>query len=123
MRIVSLLPSATEALFALGLLTYAMVNVTWVFFRAKNFTTAWHVLGGMAGVNAHAKPILPTVFLVSVATITPAILAAHWYMRDMTLESVVARTPAIVLALLWGLMAFAIIISQGSGNAFIYFQF
>ena len=25
---------------ALGLLTYALVNVTWVFFRAKDFTTA-----------------------------------------------------------------------------------
>jgi alginate O-acetyltransferase complex protein AlgI len=47
----------------------------------------------------------------------------HWYMRDVTLESVVARTPSAVVAILWGLMAFAIVISQGAGNAFIYFQF
>jgi alginate O-acetyltransferase complex protein AlgI len=44
-------------------------------------------------------------------------------MRDLTLESVIARTPPMVIALLWGLMAFAIVISQGTGNAFIYFQF
>jgi len=111
------------AMIGLALLTYTLLNITWVFFRAKDFTTAWHVLGGMAGVNANAKPILATVFLVAVAAITPAILATHWYMRDRTLESVIARTPPIVIGLLWGLMAFAIVISQGSGNAFIYFQF
>jgi alginate O-acetyltransferase complex protein AlgI len=111
------------AIFALGLLTYTLVNFTWVFFRAKDFTTAWHVLGGMTGANGTAKPILPTIFLVAVATVIPAILAAHWYMRDVTLESVVARTSPVVIGLLWGLMAFAIVISQGAGNAFIYFQF
>ena len=111
------------AIFGIGLLTYILINVTWVFFRAKNFTIAWQVLGGMAGANAHAKPILATVFLAAVAFITAAMLAAHWYMRDRTLESVVARVPPIVISLLWGLMIFAIVISQGSGNAFIYFQF
>jgi alginate O-acetyltransferase complex protein AlgI len=111
------------AIFGIGLMTYILINVTWVFFRAKNFTIAWQVLGGMAGANAHAKPILATVFLAAVAFITPAMLAAHWYMRDRTLESVVARVPPIVISLLWGLMIFAIVISQGSGNAFIYFQF
>jgi alginate O-acetyltransferase complex protein AlgI len=111
------------AIFGIGLMTYILINVTWLFFRAKNFTIAWQVLGGMAGANAHAKPILATVFLAAVAFITPAMLAAHWYMRDRTLESVVARVPPIVISLLWGLMIFAIVISQGSGNAFIYFQF
>jgi alginate O-acetyltransferase complex protein AlgI len=111
------------AIFGLALLTYTLVNVTWVLFRAKDFGTAWHVLGGVAGVNAHAKPILGTVFLLAVAVVIPGILATHWYMRDLTLESVIARTPPMVIALLWGLMAFAIVISQGTGNAFIYFQF
>jgi alginate O-acetyltransferase complex protein AlgI len=110
-------------LFGLGLLTYFLVNVTWVLFRAKDFTTARHVLGGMAGVNAHAAPILETVFLASVGLIIPSLVAAHWYMRDRTLESVIARTPPIVIGLLWGLMVFLIVISQGAGSAFIYFQF
>ena len=47
----------------------------------------------------------------------------HWLMRSRTLESVVARTPALVIGDLWGLMAFAIVIAQGDGSAFIYFQF
>ena len=110
-------------LFGLGLLTYTLVNVTWVFFRAKDFTTARRVLTGMLGGNGAAAPILPTVFLVAVGTVVPLIVAAHWYMRSRTLESVVARMPASAIALVWGLMAFLIVIAQGTGNAFIYFQF
>jgi alginate O-acetyltransferase complex protein AlgI len=110
-------------LFALGLFTYLLVNITWVFFRAKDFSIAWQVLRGMGGTNTGAKPILPTVFVLSVALIIPSLVATHWYMRNRTLESVVARIPPLAIALLWGLMAFLIVISQGSGNAFIYFQF
>ncbi len=44
-------------------------------------------------------------------------------MRDTTLEAVVERTPGWIIAALWSAMLFAIITSQGSGNAFIYFQF
>jgi len=36
---------------------------------------------------------------------------------------VLATVPAPVLSGAWALLAFAIVIEQGSGNAFIYFQF
>ena len=36
------------AVFAGALSTYLLINLTWVFFRAKNFGKAWKVLGGMA---------------------------------------------------------------------------
>jgi hypothetical protein len=36
---------------------------------------------------------------------------------------VVARAPAAALSVIWALMAFAVVAAQGSGNAFIYFQF
>ena len=52
-----------------------------------------------------------------------SIVFAHWLMRGRTLEAAVARTPAPVVSTVWALMAFAIVIAQGSGNAFIYFQF
>jgi alginate O-acetyltransferase complex protein AlgI len=111
------------ALLGLGLLTYALVNVTWVFFRAHSFARAWQMLGGMFGANAHAAPILPTVHLTMVMVIVTGIVFTHWRMRHQTLETAIARTPAAVLSGLWALMLFAIVISQGSGNAFIYFQF
>ena len=110
-------------LVVLGLLTYVLVNLTWVFFRAKTFGKAWDVLRGMLGFNGEAKPILTMFSLVTVAVIVGGIVCVHWYMRGRTLESVVARTPAAVVSMVWALMAFAIVIAQGSGNAFIYFQF
>ncbi|MGH8123303.1 MAG: MBOAT family O-acyltransferase [Rudaea sp.] len=108
---------------ALGLLTYTLVNLTWVFFRAKTFAKAWQVLEGMLGLNIAAKPILATFYLTSVAVIVSAIVIVHWLMRERTLESVVVRAPAAAVSVVWALMAFAIVIAQGAGNAFIYFQF
>ncbi len=61
----------------------------------------------MLGLNGDAKPILPTVFIVSVAAIMPLLVAVHWYMRERTLESALARVPPALIALAWGLMAFA----------------
>ena len=110
-------------LLALGLLTYTLINITWVFFRADSFAKAWLVLAGMFGQNANAVPILPTVHLVMVALIVGGIVCAHWLMRNRTLESAIARVPAMVLSGTWALMLFAIVIAQGEGNAFIYFQF
>jgi alginate O-acetyltransferase complex protein AlgI len=111
------------ALVALGLLTYALINVTWVFFRARTFGGAWIVLRGMFGFNAGAKPILATFALFSVAAIVGGIVVTHWLMRRRTLESLIARAPAVAVSLVWGLMLFAIVAAQGEGNAFIYFQF
>jgi alginate O-acetyltransferase complex protein AlgI len=110
-------------LLAVGLLTYLLVNLTWVFFRAKDFPIAWQLLRGMLGLNGAAKPMLSTVFIVSVSCIVTLLVGTHWYMRERTLESVLARAPPVLIGLLWGFMAFAIVISQGRGNAFIYFQF
>jgi len=107
----------------LGLLTYTLVNLTWVFFRAKTFSRAWLVLRGMLGQNAAARPILSTFNLISVTAIVGALVLTHWLMRARTLESVVARAPAVAVCAVWALMAFAIVIAQGAGSAFIYFQF
>jgi alginate O-acetyltransferase complex protein AlgI len=111
------------ALIALGLLTYLLVQLTWVFFRAKTFAKAWVILRGMFGLNAAEKPLLPGIELLMVAAITGSLVSAHWLMRTRTLESVLARAPSPLLAGAWMLLAFAIVIEQGAGNAFIYFQF
>jgi alginate O-acetyltransferase complex protein AlgI len=113
-------PAAT---IALGLLTWMLVNVTWVFFRAKDFGAAWQMLRGMSGQNGTAKPILDTMFLVVVALVVAGIVISHWLMRKQTLESMLTRAHPTLVAMMWGTMIFAIIISQGTGNAFIYFQF
>ena len=115
-------PSAL-ALFGMGAVTYALVNLAWVFFRSDTFGKAWGVLRGMAGANADATPLLPAVDLIAVAAIVGGLVLTHALLRRQTLETLVARTPAAVLTVVWACMAFAIVIEQGSGNAFIYFQF
>jgi len=107
----------------LGLLTYTLVNLTWVFFRAKTFGKAWVVLSGMFGRSVAATPILDTFSLLTVLVIVGGMLVTHWLMRGRTIESVIARAPAVVVGAVWGLMLFAIVIAQGAGSAFIYFQF
>jgi alginate O-acetyltransferase complex protein AlgI len=108
---------------ALALLTYVLVNVTWVFFRAESFEGAARVLSGMLGLAPEAEPVLPTIYMFKVAVIVTGILIVQWLMRNRTLEDVVSRAPWWVTGAIAAAMLFAVIIAQGSGEAFIYFQF
>ena len=111
------------ALIGIALLTWMLVNLTWVFFRAPSFERAWTMLRGMFGLTAEAAPQLAGIHLITVALIVGGIVLSHWLMRVRTLESTLTRIHPGVIAVAWGLMAFAVIIEQGTGNAFIYFQF
>jgi alginate O-acetyltransferase complex protein AlgI len=108
----------------LALLTYFFVNLTWVFFRAPDFATAWRMITSMFGLAPQdAGTPLPTLWIVQVVVTTVAMVAIHWRMRDTSIEAVVQKIPAPLLGVTLGAMLFLIIITQGSGNAFIYFQF
>lgn len=104
-------------------LTYLLVNVAWVFFRAKTLAGAGLVLSGMAGLHPDAAAVLPTVSILETGVCIAGLLVAHWAMRKRVLEDVVTRTPHVFLTVIWAGMAFAVFITQGTGNAFIYFQF
>ncbi len=108
---------------ALGLLTFVLVDIAWVFFRARTFPTAIGVLRGMFGGNSRAAPILPAIYLATTALIMAGLLLAHASMRGTTLEAAIGRTRPAVLTALWTVLAFAVIIQHGESNGFIYFQF
>ena len=107
----------------LALLTYFLVNITWVFFRADTFAGAARILQGMGGLAAEPVAVLPTIFMIKVAVLITGIVAIQWLMRKRSLEEVVARTPWWLTGLVAAAMLLAVIVSQGSGEAFIYFQF
>jgi alginate O-acetyltransferase complex protein AlgI len=107
----------------LALLTYALVNITWVFFRAHDFGSAARILAGMSGFAGEAPAVLPTIYMIKAVVIVAGIVAVQWLMRDRELEDVVAKTPWWVTGVVTAAMLFAVIIAQGSGEAFIYFQF
>jgi alginate O-acetyltransferase complex protein AlgI len=107
----------------IGLVTYVAVLVAWVYFRAANFETASRLIGGMFGQHPTGDAILSTRELLQVGIVSFFLLIAHWSLRDISLETAVMRLPRWVVTALWFLMACAIILTQGSSNAFIYFQF
>jgi alginate O-acetyltransferase complex protein AlgI len=110
-------------LVGLAVLTFLLVNITWVFFRAKTFAGAGVVLKGMAGMQAKPVALIPYGPMIIAMFIVSGIFATHMTMRNTTLEAVIERTPSLLVASVWTLMAFAVLIEQGQGNAFIYFAF
>jgi len=106
----------------LGAITYVAVLVAWVYFRAADFQTAGRMIAGMFGQHARPDAILSTREILQVALVTAGLLLAHWSMRETSVEAVVARLPRWTVASIWFLMAGAIVLTQGSSNAFIYFQ-
>src|SRR4051812_7054416 len=75
----------------IGLVTYVAVLVAWVYFRAANFDTASRLLGGMFGQHPTGDAILSTRELLQVGIVSFFLLAAHWSLREISLETAVMR--------------------------------
>lgn len=113
---------------ALGLLTFLVVSVTWVFFRAHSLDDAQTLLGVLFQLSPiPANPMIPdypadnvpTAFLLLVA-----LLAWHWYTRDSNLEMVFQRLPVAARCVVLSYVLLALIFTTGGDSrAFIYFQF
>jgi alginate O-acetyltransferase complex protein AlgI len=116
-------PDARLLRLLLAMLTFALVNVAWVFFRAKTFTGAAGLLAGMVGLHGQAAPLLPTVRMIETLVFVAAIVAIHRYMRNRTIEKVVAGSPSWLVGVAWAALIFLVIITQGNADGFIYFQF
>lgn len=107
----------------LAIITFALVNVTWVFFRARSFGDAAALLRAMLLVDRDGAPLLTSYLLGSGLLAITALVAVHWVMRDRPLHAAAERVPAPVLGVAWGVLLFLIVATQGTSNAFIYFQF
>jgi D-alanyl-lipoteichoic acid acyltransferase DltB (MBOAT superfamily) len=105
-----------------ALITFALVCVAWVWFRAASFAQAFAILAGMAGLGG-GPHVLPQLSYRLVGFVMIAILATHGAMRGRALDSVVARAPWPVRSFALGTMILAILLMQGPDRAFLYFQF
>src|SRR5437762_1409020 len=106
-----------------GVATYAAVSIAWVFFRASDFTIATRMLPGMFGGHPHGDAILSTREMLQIGIVIAGMILAHWALRESNIETAVTRLPRWLVTTAWAAMACAIILTQGSSNAFIYFQF
>jgi alginate O-acetyltransferase complex protein AlgI len=109
--------------FLAALLTFFLINITWVFFRSPDFTTAWSLLLSMFGQMPGGTAILPTLDIIKVVVVISGMVAVHWLMRDKVLLEVAFKLPWYILATIWAGMLILLIASQESSNSFIYFQF
>lgn len=107
----------------LALLTYILVNFTWVFFRAREFETAKNIISSMLFINADGEKILTTFDILKVFSLILILFICHWAMRNTSMKEVSLKTPKWMLGVFWALMFFLIAISQSGGEQFIYFQF
>ncbi|HTR52463.1 MAG TPA: MBOAT family O-acyltransferase [Kofleriaceae bacterium] len=121
------LPSRTWGAFAHGAggaLTFLLVCLAWVFFRAPTFGRAFDVVRGLVGVaGAGAAHVLGFTDHAVVVVAIAGVLAASWALRERRIEHVVARTPLLVRSAALAAMIVAIVMMQGEDRAFIYFQF
>jgi alginate O-acetyltransferase complex protein AlgI len=108
---------------AFALVTYFLVNITWVFFRAEDFGTAWLLLLSMFGVIQEGAQVLSTLDMLKVAVVIPVLLLVQWSFRLKVTEEAAETVPAWMHALAWAAMLVLLVLAQGADNAFIYFQF
>ncbi|MGL2963935.1 MBOAT family O-acyltransferase [Flavobacterium sp. RSB2_4_14] len=117
-------PSAnTLTNFGFALLTFMLINITWVFFRADTFTRSWGMLQSMFGMAVDGKPLLTTLAILKVAVIVPLIVLCHWFLRNTKVLDVAYKLSWFWLGIIWSAMLLVIIWAQESGSSFIYFQF
>ncbi|HVF80622.1 MAG TPA: hypothetical protein VM884_01740, partial [Flavisolibacter sp.] len=109
--------------FMLALLTFFLVNVTWVFFRSQDFTTAWRLLGSMFGGDKEGVALLPTIGIYKVTIVVTLMFFSHWCLRNTSVLQVAQKMKWWAVSLVWAVMLILLILSQESSGSFIYFQF
>lgn len=101
-------------------LTMLFVLAGWVLFRSPDFTTAGHMLMGLAGFGSGLGPtvainrVLAIALIASVLVPSTQRLVEGGWLQPVTYQ-------AVGLALL--LVACILAVGQGQPTAFIYFQF
>jgi D-alanyl-lipoteichoic acid acyltransferase DltB (MBOAT superfamily) len=109
--------------FLLALCTFFLVNVTWVFFRSPDFTSAWRLLTSMFSRVPEGAVLLSSLSIIKISIIIIAMVAFHWTMRNTRVLTVAEKMPWWLLGLVWSAMLILLILSQESSSSFIYFQF
>ena len=117
------LKKVTSSNFTIALLTFFLVNVTWVFFRSADFATAWRLLGSMFGHVTQGATVLSTLSVIKISVITILLVACHWTMRNTRVLTVAGKMSWWLLGIIWAAMLIVLILTQESSSSFIYFQF
>ena len=106
----------------LGLLTFVLVTLTWVLFRAPDLDSAARLYAVMlmpsGGIN-----VADLRDVIVVSSVIAALLGTHWFMRNREFGSAMKRLPWPTIAFILAAMLIAILLSAGEERDFIYFEF
>jgi alginate O-acetyltransferase complex protein AlgI len=105
-----------------AVVTFTLVCVAWVFFRAPDFATALELLARMARPGPGHQVLMRyqvrfTLLLVGTLFLT------HLLLRDSSLAAVAERTPAWLRPLVLAFLLICLALAPGGGRDFVYFQF
>lgn len=115
--------ASTWSNFGLAVLTFILVNITWVFFRAQDFTKAMLMLLSMFGVIPGAPKFVSTLDIYKIAIITLSVFVIHWFMRNSSVLQLTQKLKWWQMGLAWALMLIVVLLTQKGSGSFIYFQF
>lgn len=117
------LPGLTVPRLVQVALTFAVLQFTWVFFRATSFEHAISLAASMVGFGLERASALGSGDVL-VGLLIPALLVVqHNICREMSAEDIAARIPRWVLGACIAAMLVTILLCGGNHRAFIYFQF
>ena len=88
----------------LALLTYFLVNVTWVFFRATDFSSAWRLLASMFLLVPQGAVLLSHLSILKITIITLGTLIVHWIMRSRNLLVEFEKMHWLTVGIIWSIM-------------------
>ncbi len=104
----------------LAILTFLIVNIGWVFFRAKTLAAALFVVGQMFTRTAGELMLTPIQIKLAVATLAVALAEEYGgLLTRLTVSPAWVRTVAVVMALL----AIELFTASDQSLPFVYFQF
>lgn len=105
-------------------LTFVVVTLTWIPFRAPDFAVAANVFIALFPVGTHPASVLESSSMLLCLLAVAAMVGWHWRMRDRSFESVFAGLTEGARGLVLALCLIAMFLcSGGEERAFIYFQF
>ena len=81
------------------------------------------MIESMLFLHPEGVMVLEYFDLLKVFILVGILFLTHFYMRKHTVKMVSESIPNWMFSIVWAAMIFFIVIAQGSGEQFIYFQF